>query len=79
MLLSQIDENQLNDNIINKMLFDIPKDDGLKGDCIWVFGSNITQNERVKIAAKLYKEGRLEELENKPSSAYAKRIYRKNP
>lgn len=58
MLLSQIDENQLNDNIINKMLFDIPKDDGLKGDCIWVFGSNITQNERVKIAAKLYKEGR---------------------
>lgn len=41
MLLSQIDENNLEVNNINKILFDIPVDDGLKGECIWVFGSKI--------------------------------------
>ncbi len=58
MLLSQIDENNLDINKINKILFDIPKDDGLKGDCIWVFGSKTFLDERVELAVKLYKDGR---------------------
>ncbi len=58
MLLSQIDENNLDINKINKILFDIPEDDGLKGDCIWVFGSKTFLDERVELAVKLYKDGR---------------------
>ena len=58
MLLSQIDENKLNKEKIDKILFDIPKDDGLKGDCIWVFGTSNYLDERLELAAKLYKEGR---------------------
>ena len=58
MLLSKIDENKLNDKIINKILFDIPKDDKLKGDCIWVFGSIRDIDERLNLAIKLYKDKR---------------------
>lgn len=58
MLLSQINENNLEVNNINKILFDIPTDDGLKGECIWVFGSKTWLEERVKLAVKLYNEKR---------------------
>lgn len=58
MLLSKIDENNLTESIINKVLFDIPKDDGLKGDCIWVFGSSKDLDERINLAVKLYQNKR---------------------
>ena len=58
MLLSKIDENNLTDEDINKILFDIPKDDGLNGDCIWVFGSFKDIDERLNLSIDLYKKGR---------------------
>ena len=58
MLLSQINENNLEVNKINKILFDIPTDDGLNGECIWVFGSKTWLEERVKLAVKLYNDKR---------------------
>ena len=58
MLLSKIDETKLTDKDINKILFNIPKDDGLNGDCIWVFGSIRELDERLNLAIELYKKGR---------------------
>jgi uncharacterized SAM-binding protein YcdF (DUF218 family) len=58
MLLSKIDETKLTDKDINKILFDIPKDDGLNGDCIWVFGSINDLDERLNLAIELFKKGR---------------------
>ncbi len=58
MLLSEIKEEDLNPFLINKILFDIPEDDGKTGDCIWVFGSSKDSEERVELAVKLYQEGR---------------------
>lgn len=58
MLLSKIDPDTLNDDLINKILFNIPKDDKLNGDCIYVFGSRLDMDERVKKAVELYKEKR---------------------
>ena len=46
MLLSKIDEESLNTERINQILFDIPHDDGLIGDCIWVFGSKTFCDEK---------------------------------
>ncbi len=58
MLLSEINEDTLNTDNINKILFNIPKDDGLNGDCIWVFGSRRFCDERINLAVKLFKENR---------------------
>ena len=58
MLLSKIDESNLSDEDINQILFDIPKDDGLNGDCIWVFGSIRDLDERLNLSIELYKNGR---------------------
>ena len=58
MLLSKIDENNLNEKDINKILFDIPKDDGMIGECIWVFGSKKDLDERLKLAIELYNNKR---------------------
>ena len=58
MLLSKIDENNLNEEDINKILFDIPKDDGMTGECIWVFGSKKDLDERLKLAIELYNNKR---------------------
>lgn len=58
MLLSQINENNLDIDTINKILFDIPKDNKLEGECIWVFGSKTWLEERVNLAVKLYKDKR---------------------
>ena len=58
MLLSKFDEDNLNIDDINNILFTIPKDDLKKGDCIWVFCSRLFIDERLKVAVKLYKEKR---------------------
>lgn len=58
MKLSQIDENNLNDTLIDKILFSVPKDDLKVGDCILVFGSFLEWKERMNLAIKLYNEGR---------------------
>lgn len=58
MLLSEINPNNLTDSDIDKILFDIPVDNKLKGDCILVFGSKNWLEERVRLAVKLYKENR---------------------
>ena len=58
MLLSKIDNENLTDEQINKILFDLPLDDGLPGDCILVFGSSFYIDERVNTAVKLYKAKR---------------------
>ena len=58
MLLSKINENNLNEKDINKILFDIPKDDGMSGECILVFGSKEDLDERLSLAIELYKTKR---------------------
>lgn len=58
MKLSQIDENNLNDSLIEKILFSVPKDDLAMGNCILVFGSFLEWKERMYLAIKLYNEGR---------------------
>ena len=58
MLLSKIDENNLNEKKIDKILFDIPKDDGMVGECILVFGSIKDLDERLKVAIELYNKKR---------------------
>ena len=58
MLLSKIDSDKLNDEQIAKIVFDLPLDDGLPGDCIFVFGSSFYIDERVNLAVKLYKKNR---------------------
>ena len=58
MLLSKIDENSLKEKDINNILFNIPKDDGIKGDCIWVFGSKNDLDERLNKAVELYNNKR---------------------
>ena len=58
MLLSKINENNLSEKDINNILFDIPKDDSQKGDCIWVFGSKYDLDERLNLAFELYKNKR---------------------
>lgn len=59
MLLSKFDENNLTGKDIDKILFDIPSDDKLRGDCIWVFGSIKWIEERVQLAVKLFNEKRV--------------------
>ncbi len=58
MLLSKINENDLSEKDINNILFNIPKDDKQKGDCIWVFGSKTFMDERVSKAFELYNNKR---------------------
>ena len=58
MLLSKIDEKRLKEKDINKILFNIPKDDGKNGDCIWVFGSKNDLDERLNIAVELFNNKR---------------------
>ena len=58
MLLSKINENDLKEKDINNILFNIPKDDGIKGNCIWVFGSKNDLDERLNLAVELYNNKR---------------------
>lgn len=57
MLLSKIEEKDLNVQTINQILYSFPKDDLKGGDCILVFGCKKIE-ERVQVAVKLYKEKR---------------------
>ena len=57
MILSQIKEQDLTPENINKILFSFPEDDLKKGDCIFVFGCKKIE-ERVQVAVRLYKEKR---------------------
>ena len=58
MLLSKINENKLSEKDINNILFNIPIDDGKKGDCIWVFGTKHELDERLNLAIELYNNKR---------------------
>lgn len=58
MLLSNIDSKELTDDLIDRIVFSFPNDDGKNGDCILVFGSKRWMNERVNHAVKLFKEKR---------------------
>lgn len=58
MLLSKVDDNNLTDENINEILFNIPLDDEKNGDCIFVFGCKTWMKERVELAVKLYNEKR---------------------
>lgn len=58
MLLSKIDPDSLSEEKIEHILYDIPRDDGAIGDCIFCFGCKTRMKERVELAVKLYKEGR---------------------
>lgn len=58
MYLSKINENNLSEKDINNILFNIPKDDGVIGECIWVFGSKTDLDERLNLAVELYNNKR---------------------
>ena len=58
MFLSKINESNLSEKDINNILFNIPKDDGIKGDCIWAFGSKTYLDERLNKAIELYNNKR---------------------
>lgn len=57
MLLSKIEEKDLNIQTINQILYSFPEDDLKGGDCILVFGCKKIE-ERVRVAVKLYNEKR---------------------
>ena len=58
MLLSNFDEDNLSIDDINNILFTIPEDDLKNGDCIWVFCSRLSIDERLEVAVKLFKDNR---------------------
>lgn len=58
MFLSEFDEDNLSITDINNILFTIPKDDLKNGDCIWVFCSRLSIDERLEVAVKLFKDNR---------------------
>ena len=62
MLVSQLTEEQLSDEIIQKLLFDGLKDEGSKGDCAIVLGSLKAAQYRVPVAADLYHAGRVSKV-----------------
>ncbi len=58
MLLSKFDEDNLSITDVNNILFSIPRDDLKNGDCIWVFCSRLSIDERLEVAVKLFKDNR---------------------
>lgn len=58
MLLSKINPDNINEETVEKVLFDIPNDDLKMGDCIFVFGSKTHMIERVSKAVDLYRKKR---------------------
>lgn len=58
MLASEIREEDLNTEFIDRLLFNGIKDTGTNGDCIIVLGSRKAMKQRVPAAVKLYKSGR---------------------
>lgn len=58
MLLSKMNPDILEDETLEKIIFDIPRDDLERGDCIFVFGSRKHLEERTEKAVELYKKER---------------------
>ncbi|GIP33936.1 YdcF family protein [Paenibacillus sp. J2TS4] len=56
MFISKLDPDRLTRQQMTQLLFDGIRDDGKKGDCIFLFGSR--SSKRVMKAADLYKAGR---------------------
>ena len=54
-LLFLADEQEdMIERYLDKGTMYVLEDDGIKGDCIWVFGSKTDLDERLKIAVELY-------------------------
>lgn len=62
MWVSNINENELTTEIVNRLLFDGIQDDGEKADCIIVLGSRKAMINRVPKAVELYKAGRAQKI-----------------
>ena len=62
MKISQIDKDELSDEIVDRILFDGYSDDGEKTDCIVVLGSIKASKYRVPVAVDAYKKGRAPKL-----------------
>lgn len=60
--VSQIDENNLTDDIVDKLLFTNIEDDGALVDCIIVLGSIKASKYRVPVAVREYQKGRANKL-----------------
>ena len=60
--VSQIDENNLTDDIVDKLLFTNIEDDGEQVDCIIVLGSIKASKYRVPVAVREYQKGRANKL-----------------
>lgn len=58
MLVSQLTEDRLTEEVLDRLLFEGLSDDGAKGDCIIVLGSRKAVEYRVPVAAALYHAGR---------------------
>lgn len=54
MKLSMLDGNQIDEKIVESILFSIPQDDLKYGDLIFVFGTSIYLEERMEKAVELY-------------------------
>ncbi len=54
MQLSQLKEEELNEELIEKIVFSIPVYDGGEGNCIFVFGNPKNYEDRINIANSLY-------------------------
>lgn len=60
--VSQIDENNLTDDIVDKLLFTKIEDDGEPADCIIVLGSIKASKYRIPVAVREYQKGRANKL-----------------
>lgn len=62
MWISELTEEHLTDDMIDKVLFDGIEDKGQNADCIIVLGSRKAVQYRVPAAVKAYHEGRAPKL-----------------
>ena len=60
--VSQIDTNNITDEIVDRVLFSGIEDDGRNIDCIIVLGSIKASQYRVPVAVETYKEGRADKI-----------------
>ena len=58
MRLSEMDYDSLTDEMVEKMVYSYPEDDGKNADVIFVFGSKFETEERIKEGISLYEKGR---------------------
>ena len=62
MLVSKLTEEDLTEEVIDKLLFEGLEDTGERVDCIIVLGSIKASKYRVPVAVKAFKEGRADKL-----------------